>query len=221
MNTKTGIRLPPSLLKNIKEAPSDLPVVLLLRHAARGEIPPGTSGNDLPITEDGHDLARALGALFGDRLMSLHTSPVLRCVQTAKALLEGANRHFDVVENRLLGDPGVFVLDGDLAWKNWQLMGHEGVIRHLVSEAYALPGMAQPDAAAWQLVNFMLGAASESGLHVFVTHDILVTATLARLQRKIHGPSDWPHFLEGALFWQNHRSLHIAYRNMLNDVSIV
>lgn len=220
MNTKSAIPIHPFLIKNIEEAPTDLPVVLLLRHAARGEIAPGSTGDELPITEDGHDLARALGALLGGRLMTLHTSPVLRCVQTAKALLEGANRQIDVVESRLLGDPGVFVLDGDLAWTNWESMGHEGVIRHIVSEAYALPGMAQPDDAAWRLVNFMLGAAPVSGLHVFVTHDILVTATLSRLQRRIYKPSDWPHFLEGAFLWQKHQSLHVAYRDMGGRVEI-
>lgn len=54
-------------------------------------------------------------------------------------------------------------------------------MQHLVSAKSALPGMANPDAAARYLVNHMLASTSQTpGLHVFVTHDSLVTATAAR-----------------------------------------
>lgn len=209
-----GWEIPASLLSNLEQIPADQPVALLLRHSVRDEIPPGETGNEVPITEAGKDIALKLGQKLGARLKSLHSSPLSRCVQTAEALRLGAGVDARIAESRLLGDPGVYVLDGHLAWRNWETLGHEGVMRHLVAEKKALPGMAQPDEAAQFLVQCMLSSADGApGIHVFVTHDVLVTATVARLQGACHEPSDWPLFLEGALFWRSKVGVYIAYRD--------
>jgi len=206
--------VPTSLLRNLEQIPVDLPVALLLRHSVRDEIPPGETGNEVPITEVGKDIALKLGQKLGAGLKSLHSSPLSRCVQTAEALRLGAGVDARIVESRLLGDPGVYVLDGHLAWSNWETLGHEGVMRHLVAEKRALPGMAQPDEAARFLVQSMLSSADGApGIHVFVTHDVLVTATVARLQGVRHEPADWPLFLEGALFWRSKLGVHVVYRD--------
>lgn len=205
--------IPPSLLRNLESAPTDRPVVLLLRHSVRGPLPIGDAGNGVPITEAGRCIARELGGKLGACLRSLHSSPVPRCVQTAQALREGADVDIGISENRLLGDPGVYVLDRGLAWNNWERLGHEEVMRHLVSEDEALPGMARPDEAARLLVNHMLSAIGDSnGLHLFITHDSVITATVSRLQGTHHGPSDWPWFLEGALIWRSEEGVRISYR---------
>jgi broad specificity phosphatase PhoE len=206
--------IPPSLLRNLENAPVDRPVMVLLRHSVRGPLPIGDVGNHVPLTETGWRIARELGQKWGTRLRTLHSSPVRRCIQTANALKEGAGVDTGITESRLLGGPGVYVLDGEVAWNNWEALGHEAVMRHLVSEDEALPGMTRPDEAARCLTRHMLAAAGESnGLHVFVTHDSLVTATVARLQGRPHGPSDWPEFLEGALLWWSEEGLRVRYRD--------
>ena len=211
--------IPPSLIRDIANAPMDRPVAILLRHSARGLLPEGEPGNDVPITLCGKFSAEELGRQLGSRIQSLHSSPVPRCIQTANAVREGANAEIDVVVSRMLGAPGVFVLDGELAWGNWERLGHEEVMRCLVSEDDPLPGMAQPDEAARFLLRYMLVSSGDScGLHIFITHDSVITATVSRLQGIPHGPSDWPCFLEGALFWQSEKGVHVGYRE---DVSLV
>jgi hypothetical protein len=117
------------------------------------------------------------------------------------------------VDDRLLGDPGVYVVDGERAWLNWQQRGHEGVMQHLATSVEALPGMAQPDCAAFRLVWHMLHTAGDApGLHVFVSHDSVVVATVARLLDIALSPSDWPGYLEGAFFWQENATVHVVYR---------
>lgn len=195
-------------------APRDRAVVLLLRHSVRGHLPAGDAGYATPITEDGRRLAVALGEVLGDRLRSLRSSPLPRCVQTAEALAEGARAQLAVVPDRLLGDPGVYVLDGRRAWPNWERLGHEGVMEHLVGSLDALPGMARPREAARFLVRSMLAVAGDqSGVHVFVTHDSLVTATAACLLGLPLGVDDWPWYLEGAFFWEAEGRVHAAYRD--------
>jgi broad specificity phosphatase PhoE len=193
------------------------PVALLLRHSVRDDLPPGEAGNHVPITEIGRQLANELGERIGKRLCTLHTSPLIRCVQTAEALAYGAGSDAPIVRDTLLGDPGVFVIDGQRAWINWENLGHEAVMRHLVSSDDALPGMARPDPAARFLVHHMLSVAgNQAGLHLFVTHDSLVTATAARLLKTPLGPDDWPWYLEGVFFWRTNAGVQTAYRNLVN-----
>jgi len=136
-------------------------------------------------------------------------------VQTAQALQVGAAVDLPIVRDRLLGDPGIYVVDGKRAWPNWETLGHEGVMEHLVSQDGPLPGMADPDPAARFLVQHMLSAAGdEPGLHVFVTHDSLVTATAARLLGESLGTDAWPWYLEGAFFWRENGDNCVAYREL-------
>jgi len=54
---------------------------------------------------------------------------------------------------------------------------------------------------------------STPGLHVFVTHDSLITATAARILDEPLGREDWPWYLEAALFWPSERGIEARYRD--------
>ncbi len=215
MTSNEVIGLPSHTMRWLAEIPTDTPVAMLMRHSARPPIPKGEVGMDLPITEQGRLLALQFGAALGTRLRRLHTSPVLRCVQTADALAEGAGSKTAPVHDTMLGEPGAFVLDGHAAWDNWLRLGHEGVMAHLVSADTALPGMAEPEKAARQLTRHMLEVAGhEPGLHVFVTHDLLVTATASRALGVPLGREDWPPYLEAGFFWRSSCDVEAAYRSI-------
>ena len=210
----TEWEIPTSTLRWLSEVPDSSSAVVLLRHSVRDELPLDDSAYVLPITEAGAMLARQLGAIIGARLRTVHASPLTRCVQTAQALCQGAGVELLITENKHLGDPGVFVIDGNQAWSNWAEMTNEEVVDHIVSKDSVLPGMADPDPAARLLVSHMLAVADErAGLHVFVTHDALVMPTAARLLGEKLGKDAWPWFLEGAFFWQNEGRLMTAYRD--------
>lgn len=222
MNPNEIVGLPSHTMRWLAEVPTDAAVAVLMRHSARPPIPKGEVGMDLPITEQGRLLALQLGAALGTRLRRLHTSPVLRCVQTAEALAEGAASKTTPVHDTMLGEPGAFVIDGRAAWNNWIRLGHEGVMAHLVTANTALPGMAEPEKAARQLTRHMLEAAgAEPGLHVFATHDLLVTATAARALGAPLGREDWPPYLEAAFFWNASGQCQVAYRALRARVAWV
>ena len=197
----------------LAETPVEAPVAVLLRHSVRGPLPRGDAGNAVPLTRDGVRLARRLGAVLGGRLRTLHASPLPRCVQTAGALRSGAEVDVPIVSDRLLGDPGVYVVDACRAWSNWEVLGHEAVVRSLVSGSPALPGMADPDRAARRLVRHMLATGDRPGLHLFITHDFVITVTVARLLGEPLGREDWPWYLEGAFFRQGDGCISTAYRD--------
>lgn len=210
----TAWRIPPSVMRWLERTPADAPVAVLLRHSVRGPLPSEDSGYAVPLTAEGVRLARRLGGMLGDRLGTVHASPLPRCAQTADALRSGAGVDVPVVPDRLLGDPGVYVVDDRVAGSNWKTLGHEDVMRSLMTGDEALPGMADPDPAARHLVRHMLAIAGDrSGVHLFVTHDSVVTATVARLLGKALVKDDWPWYLEGAFFWRQGGDVVTAYRD--------
>lgn len=205
--------IPAPFLRQLARVPPERAVVVLLRHSVRDALPSGDAGYVLPITDVGQRLALALGEHLRGRLRTLHTSPLARCVQTAEALRAGAQAELPIIQDHHLGDPGVYVIDGSRAWMHWEALGHEGVMRHLVTGSHELAGMARPHEAARFLVHHMLAvAARQPGLHLFVTHDSLVTTTAARLLGQHLEVEEWPDFLEGALFWRDEAGVHTTYR---------
>lgn len=212
MSAEIEYCIPPSTLRWLTELAEDRAVTVLLRHSVRGPLPDDSAGVDVPLTSTGERLARELGALLGTRLRTLHASPLVRTMQTAEALRTGAGVDLTINADPLLGQPGVYVLETKTAWTNWERFGFEGMIRRLNS-GEALPGMAEPDEAARFLVKSMLAHATGPGVHVFVTHDSLVTVTAARFLGVELGRADWPWYLEGAFFWRDDSgAVHAAYR---------
>jgi broad specificity phosphatase PhoE len=211
--TTTPWVIPPSTLRWLEEAPSDRPVAMLIRHSVRGPLAEGDAGFHMPLTDDGHELARALGARLRGRLRAAHASPLVRTMQTAERLLEGAGLAATVTPDKLLGDPGVFMLDRR-AGSYWRDLGHEGMMTHLVEDRPPLPSCAAADPAARFLVHHMLASArGVPGLYAFATHDSLVTATAARLLQVPLGRQDWPWYLEAAFFWEADGQVQVAYRD--------
>jgi broad specificity phosphatase PhoE len=205
--------IPPSTLRWLDVVPSDRPVAMLIRHSVRGPLPEGDAGYHMPLTGEGHVLARELGVRLRGTLRRVHASPLLRTMQTAERLLEGADLGTSVVPDQLLGDPGVFMLDGR-AGPHWSELGHERMMTHLVEDRPPLPGCAAADPAARFLVRHMLvQARGEPGIHAYATHDSLVTATAARLLDQPLTRADWPWYLEAAFFWEAHGAVQVAYRD--------
>lgn len=207
--------IPQSVRQGLETCPRDRAVAVLLRHSVRGELPPRDSFS-VPITEAGRRIALELGVLVGGRLKTLHTSPLVRCVQTAEALRDGAAVDVPMVPDRHLGGHGVYVLDAARAWQTWEELGPDKVVQNMATQSSSMPGMARPDEAARFLVLHMLSATKDMpGIHVFVSHDSLVLATAARFLGMPVSSNDWPWFLEGAFFWREGMRVAAVYRDHL------
>lgn len=210
--------IPPSVSRWLAAAPVDRGIAVLLRHSVRPPFEPGDTGYSLSITAEGARLAFELGAMLRGRLRSLHSSPLPRCRQTAEQLAKGSEVALSATPDRLLGDPGAFVVNSEVAGRLWLERGHEWMMNRLVSQRDALPGMARPDVAAKKLARHMLALAMEPGAHVFVTHDSLVTATAAWWLGRSLTPEDWPEFLEGAFFWRSGDGIEVRYRGYMGTL---
>ena len=83
--------LHPNLEPSLALLPADKPVILLTRHSLR-ELAPnnGVPSYDLPLTPEGVVLAEQWGRRLDRPISAFYSSPVGRCVDTAKAMSLGA-----------------------------------------------------------------------------------------------------------------------------------
>lgn len=196
--------------RHLALVPRDRGVAVLIRHAERPPLSPGQAGDEVELTPVGRIAARELGAKLGGALLSVWTSPVRRCRETAELIVEGGGVTLAVGEDRLLGAPGAFVADGALAWRNWEELGNSGVIEHLVVSEEALPGMHPPSDAAHRLHAHLLAHLDEKpGFHIFATHDAVLAPYVSRVLRL--RDVLWPGWLASVAVWREGASVWLAF----------
>ena len=149
-------------------AASSGPRALLLRHSDRHAFPEGKSGDATRLTHVGEQRARALGQALGESITWSLSSPLVRCTRTAE--LMGANP----VTSQLLGDPGPFVIDRDIAAQVFMRQGtREVVFGQIRGETW---GCMRPlDQGAGLLLDLLqTNVAANPGIGIAISHDAIV-----------------------------------------------
>ena len=207
----------PQAIASIEErlalVPDEADATLVIRHAERGEIPSGTYGMDVALTAKGVAAAERLGAaLVGDRQLSVTSSPVPRCVQTAEALFRGSGRGDNVVLDRRLGNPGPFVVDPATSGPLFLKLPGIEVVRRQLSDTQSPPGM-RPTAEGVRILLGLVAAllGRQGRLNVYVTHDAILAVLVASLYRMPIDQVGWPSYLEGLLLWRSAGGLHFGW----------
>ena len=203
-----------SILERVCAIPKDADVSLVVRHAEREDIPAGTFGHDVNLTAEGDRAAEQLGtALSEARALTVLSSPVPRCVQTALAMLRGAGSLAKVVTDQRLGGPGAFVADAEVAGPLFLELPIPKIARRQLQDASPLPGMRPTSEGVKILLELVTSPLGKNGrLHVFVTHDIILSVLVASIFHSSLEETDWPGYLEGLLLWRSSGRLHFCWK---------
>lgn len=205
--------LHPDLLASLDQLPDDRPVVLFTRHSIREQPQSGFAGYDVPLTTRGRELANAWGGCLGRPLHLAWSSPVGRCVDTAREMLAGAGHaHVEVQLTQQLVEPGCFVHDIRAIGKTFISLGPVGFANLHFSEE--LPGIRTAREGTARLVEFMREQLGPSGsLSLLVTHDTILAACMyTLLEVESIDQSHWPWMMEGAFFWFSDSHVHWLWR---------
>jgi len=98
------------------------------------------------------------------------SSPIERCIQTAKKISEGYG-DIEIKESTLLGNPGIFVNDGDSAMKIFNKYELIDIINMQLS-GQELEGFNNIDIATQKLLLFM----ENNGDNIlYISHDAIIT----------------------------------------------
>ena len=191
--------------------------VLILRHAEREAIPPGTFGVDVPLTAYGVASAEILGAMLSDMRPQVRAtaSPVPRCESTAMAILRGGGWSREVVLDWRLGDPGPFVLDTEVSGALFLETGILEIVRHQLTQVESPPGMRATSEGVDLLLELTATDLRSCGrLNIYVTHDALLAVLVAYLYRLPVDDIGWPGYLDGLLLWRCRDRLHFIWRGL-------
>ncbi|EKF72777.1 phosphoglycerate mutase [Alcanivorax hongdengensis A-11-3] len=213
-------RLHPRLQDALALIPEDKPVHLLTRHSVRELAKNGFADYRLPLTEEGVLMARGWGGQLQRPIESFYSSPVGRCVDTARAMADGAREagllveapEPEIVTDTTLVEPGCYVEDLNLVGPQFLRMGAMKFLNQHLQEPFE--GMLTPADGRAKLVGYLSDRQPQAGhLAVHVTHDTI----LAILVAELHGHTriseeDWPWMMEGLWLWFSDQHLHWIWR---------
>ena len=147
---------------------------LLIRHAEREPFPSGTFGNEVLLTEKGYEEAVKLGkSLSGHKVNHIYSSPLIRCVQTAKGIVNGLGYNVDITLTSQLGHPGFHIADTVKAGPAYLNMSAQDVYRKFANGEH-LEGFTSPELLKEKGLSYIVNQTSESGITIFVSHDSLI-----------------------------------------------
>ena len=205
-----------SIAERLATVPRRADVALVIRHAEREEIPPATFGADVLLTASGVVSAERLGALLSVReLVDIKASPVPRCMHTAEAVIRGGDWSAEVVSDCRLGDPGPFVIEPEVSGAVFLQIGILELVRRQLTDATPPPGMRATSEGVKLLLELAVSSLEQGGrLNVYVTHDSILAALVARLFRLAVDGFAWPDYLDGLLLWRSRERLHFSWRGL-------
>ena len=203
-----------SIIEQLVMVPEGADASLFIRHAEREDIPAGTFGHNVNLTAEGTQSAEHLGAgLSENRALTVVSSPVPRCVQTALAMLRGAGSAAQVATDRRLGNPGAFIVDSEAAGPLFLELPIPEIARRQLQDAIPLPGMRPTPEGVEILQELATNPLGDNGrLHVFVTHDIILSVFVASIIDSSLEETGWPDFLEGLLLWRHSGRLQFSWK---------
>ncbi len=200
------------LMQNIGLIPQNCSVIGLMRHAEREKMSKGTLGNELHITQRGIYDTIKLHSYLKNRLIEIYTSPVLRCLETAE-LLKPTAKYSVVKQNRMLGDPGVFVEEPEIASIFFLQYEAMEIAAGLLAKQLGMPGFCvSVEDAFKKLLDHLFSLATESGIYLFITHDFILGVVNGILFPNNALSDVWPDFLETLFLYQERGSVYAVFR---------
>jgi hypothetical protein len=191
--------------------------IVILRHAHRYTQTKGTFGNKQPLSQQGKREAFYLGKQLSTiPWKELHTSPLIRCVQTSEQFLKGFSQSIPIIPTKILGDPGIFIDDSQIAGSHFLDRPWSEIAQDIIQEK-PLPGIRSIKEGCQLFMNYVLNLSQFPIL--MITHDIIICLLCSYLFSSNDASKFIPNFLEG--FCLSLDSSTICFRNQIKSLSCV
>ena len=213
------MRLHPQQRQSLELLPANTGLVLLTRHSIREEANNDMPGFDIPLTQEGVQLAREWGAALPHKIYSVYSSHSPRCVDTGEAMIKGAEAEATVIIHEQLCEPGCYVAKMSVAGATFARVGPiEFVTRTLNNN---VEGTFQPGEGTSRLLDWLMEIQPGSGeISLCITHDTILSTFVYNLAGKKNlQQEDWPWMLEGVFLWFAEDYIHWIWRGVSHQVS--
>ncbi len=209
------------LLEWIKQIDSN-EMAVLLRHPPRGEPKDREEGYaSIPLTPEGEKMAFELGReLSKDALVRVFHSPIPRCKETARCMIEGiASRGGSAVlmgERDFLG-PQFITGPKDMGAMIGKI-GESGFAREWLNRKLDKRIMDDPYNVASNVINGLVTSLQEKNdlcrIDIHVTHDWNILPVRDLLLNVRHEAMGWPDYLDGVVFTRNDSRVTLRWRGV-------
>lgn len=218
--------LPDSMIPSVTLLPADKPLILFTRHSIRERSEGhGFASSQLPLTQKGRVLARSWGCwLSGNLPYSMDvdslSSPIMRCIDTAQLMQEGAGLSRHIAPQPLLVEPGSLVIDPEIASPLFKEIGVLNFINRFLQGN--LEGTKNSYQGALDILSLFYQQQPNHGhLMLAVSHDTLLSAFLAVMLGSVNITwNDWPKMMEGVFLWFDDKpffqsTVHFVWRGQV------
>ena len=204
-------------------------MIVLARHSIREPIREASleAASRAALTDAGRELARD----FGERLpvearLRLFSSPVGRCVETARLVGEAFEARGGVVED--LGTRGhlggEFILDPAGVISVFAASGPRGFMRAWHDGRLGDGAILPPERAARELLAALLAEQAPGrrgpGIDLQVTHDLTVAALLGLVLDNAAPGFPWPGYLDGVAIRACGSGLELWYQGASHELPV-
>lgn len=226
--------LPEDFKASLSLLPKNTAITLLTRHSIREEPENYNAHYKLPLTEQGIALAAYWGSLQPFEAFRLFSSPIGRCLETARHMHRGSSLESDVeimnanIEKvTLLAEPGCFITDRNVMQSVGKVFVEEGPIQflnHMISGKFEQHLSVK--AGVKKLLEHFIETQQEQStehLNIHVSHDTILAAFVYSLLKKQNlKQDDWPRMMEGVYLWFDEENVYGVWRGQrfntcLND----
>lgn len=211
------------LEKDISDLVGKYPMIILLRHAERFEIMAGKSGSMVQLTEDGKSTSRKLGKkLFNNKIEAIYSSPIQRCLDTAKNILDGADQTpIPIVKDTILGDPGCFVIDSKTCGAYFATHGTTATVLEYL-KVKDLPGFRNLEKGATIMKDFLIQNISSTNnkINLAISHDAIIMAFIANFIDWEFSEENWHNYLEGIVLFTKLGEFFLRYKGITQKIVV-
>ena len=199
--------LPDSMISSVKLLHTDKRVILFTRHSLRERSDGnGFASYQLPLTPKGRILAKSWGRWLAEYLpysldVDSISSPIERCLDTARLMQEGAGLKRSIAHQSLLVEPGSLVTEPEIASEIFKEIGVLNFINRFLQGS--LEGTKNAYQGGLDILSLFYQHQPQQGhMMLAVSHDTLLSAFLAVM---FDVPeidwNDWPKMMEGVFLW--------------------
>jgi broad specificity phosphatase PhoE len=190
-----------SLVDDLQLVPEGASFAMLLRHAERGELKAGEVGENCLLTSKGRCDARDFGSLLARaRITRVYSSPVLRCVDTGKEIIEGAGiDQRDVNVRKMLGDPGIYISNRFMASLSFKMYGNVGVIERYVKHGGLIGFMPLSRGSSLFMSDIFNDLSGQGSHNVYISHDMTLIPMISHYTGEHFGAEKWLDYLDGLI----------------------
>jgi broad specificity phosphatase PhoE len=182
---------------------SDKTFCIVIRHADRDKIPDGVHDIITTINNIGAENAQQFGGqLKCFEHLTIFSSPVERCIQTSKHIIIGFKGKNDLIITKMLGEPGPFVYESEIAKRSFITLGTKTLIEKMI-ENEEIAGVYPVVKGSEKLKHFIFNSFSRKPnktLSLFITHDAILAPFIFYLTGEKFGHQNWIDFLDGIYF---------------------